>query len=189
MFFAGDSSSGVSSDLEGATQIATFMEGYWGMGSTVTSHGVTHRVGIAGGGRPGIGEEKEKDLLKSGLGQRIEETLEDLFRRTEALLVENRVEVLAITHALETNKTLTGDDIKAIVDGTHGPLVDGSGYHTPEFARQAQEYHERVVVAHQQHSSVDIPLPTLNGQRGPDFIPVRSPFAPPPDDGDDGDKA
>jgi cell division protease FtsH len=178
MFFAGDSSSGVSSDLEGATQIATFMEGYWGMGSTVTSHGVTHRVGIAGGGRPGVGDEKEKDLLKSGLGQRIEETLESLMQRTEALLAENRVEVLAVTHALETNKTLTGDDIKAVVDGTPGPLVDGTEYHTPEFAEQANEYHERVVVAHQQHSSVDIPLPTLNGQRGPDFIVAERPDSP-----------
>jgi cell division protease FtsH len=178
MFFAGDSSSGVSSDLEGATQIATFMEGYWGMGSTVTSHGVTHRVGIAGGGRPGIGDEKEKDLLKSGLGQRIEETLESLLQRTEALLAENKLEVLAVTHALETNKTLTGDDIKAVVGGTRGPLVDGTEYHTPEFAEQAKEYHERVVVAHQQHSSVDIPLPTLNGQRGPDFVVAETPDNP-----------
>src|SRR3989475_2146359 len=68
MFFAGDSSSGVSADLESATQIATFMEGYWGRGSTVTSHGVTHRVGIAGGGRTGVGDEKERDRLKGGLG-------------------------------------------------------------------------------------------------------------------------
>ena len=32
MFFAGDSSSGVSGDLESATTIAQLMEGYWGMG-------------------------------------------------------------------------------------------------------------------------------------------------------------
>jgi cell division protease FtsH len=165
MFFEGDSSSGVSSDLEGATQIATFMEGYWGMGSTVTSHGVTHRVGIAGGGRPGMGDEKEKDLLKSGLGQRIEETLELLLQRTENLLHDNWLEVLAVTHALETNKTLTGDDIKAVVDGTRGPLVDGTGYHTEDFAEQAKEYHQRVLIAHREHASVDAPLPTLNGQR------------------------
>ena len=175
MFFAGDSSSGVSADLESATQIATFMEGFWGMGSTVTSHGVTHRVGIAGGGRPGAPGEKEKDLLKSDLGQRIEENLGSLLLRTESLLAENRLEVLAVTHALETNKTLTGDDIKAVVDGTSGPLVDGTEYHTPEFAEQAQQYHERVVVAHQQHSTVDIPLPTLNGQRGPDFVVAEGP--------------
>jgi cell division protease FtsH len=166
MFFDGDSSSGVSSDLEGATQIATFMEGYWGMGSTVTSHGVTHRVGIGGGGRPGVGDEKEKDLLKSGLGERIEVSLEALLHRTEALLAENWLEVLAVTHALETNKTLTGDDIKAVVDGTRGPLVDGTEYHTREFAEQAKVYHQRVLIAHREHASVDAQLPTLNGQVG-----------------------
>jgi cell division protease FtsH len=175
MFFEGDSSSGVSSDLEGATQIATFMEGYWGMGSTVTSHGVTHQVGIAGGGRPGTGKEKEKDLLKSGLGERIEESLESLLQRTEKLLADNWLEVMAVTHALETNKTLTGDDIKAVVDGTRGPLVDGTEYHTKEFAEQAKEYHHRVVIAHKEHASVDAPLPTLNGQRGPDFVVAETP--------------
>jgi len=164
MFFDGDSSSGVSSDLEGATQIATFMEGYWGMGSTVSSHGVTHRVGIAGGGRPGAGEQKERDLLKSGLGERIEENLGSMMQRTEALLAENWLEVLAVTHALETNKTLTGDDIKAVVDGTPGPLVDGTEYHTPEFAEQAKQYHQRVLVAHKEHAAVEVPLPRLNGQ-------------------------
>jgi cell division protease FtsH len=166
MFFDGDSSSGVSSDLEGATQIATFMEGYWGMGSTVTSHGVTHQVGIAGGGRPGKGNDKEKDLLKSGLGERIEVSLESLLQRTEKLLTENWLEVLAVTHALETNKTLTGDDIKAVVDGTPGPLVDGTEYHSREFAEQAKEYHQRVLIAHREHASVDAQLPTVNGKVG-----------------------
>ncbi len=165
MFFDGDSSSGVSSDLESATRIATFMEGYWGMGSTVSSHGVTHQVGIAGGGRPG--EQKEKDLLKSGLGERIEQNLGWLLQRTESLLADNWLEVLAVTHALETNKTLTGDDIKAVVDGTPGPLVDGTEYHSPEFAEEAKQYHHRVLIAHKEHAAVDVPMPTLNGQRTP----------------------
>src|SRR2546428_2220157 len=72
IFFEGDSSSGVSGDLEGATRIATQMEGYWGMGSTVASHGVTHEVGIGGGGKPGAGERKEQELLEGSLGYRIE---------------------------------------------------------------------------------------------------------------------
>ncbi len=53
MFFDGDNSSGVSGDLESATTVATLMEGYWGMGSTVASHGVTQKIGVGGGGRPG----------------------------------------------------------------------------------------------------------------------------------------
>src|SRR6185503_12754139 len=102
MFFEGDSSSGVSGDLESATRLATLMEGYWGMGSTVSSHGVTHEVGIGGGGRPGTGEgKKEKDLLETGLGSRIERKLGELMHRTEALLIENRAAVLALSTALE----------------------------------------------------------------------------------------
>ena len=49
MFFEGDNSSGLSGDLENATRIATYMEGYWGMGSTVASHGVTREAGVGGG--------------------------------------------------------------------------------------------------------------------------------------------
>src|SRR5215475_3873237 len=38
IFFDGDNSSGVSGDLESATTVASFMEGFWGMGSTVSSY-------------------------------------------------------------------------------------------------------------------------------------------------------
>ena len=168
MFFGGDSSSGVSGDLESATQLATFMEGYWGMGQTISSHGVTHRVGVGGGGRPGKPEEeKERDLLKAGLGSRIEEKLQALFVRTEQLVTENRVQVLAVTHALETHKTLTGEDIEAVIEGEQGPLVDGRVYATGEFAAVAETYHAAVVTAHEGHGKVGVPLPQLNGQRAP----------------------
>jgi cell division protease FtsH len=165
MFFDGDNSSGVSGDLETATQIATLMEGYWGMGSTVASHGVTQKVGIGGGGKPGKGDEKDKnkDLLEGSLGSRIEDKLADLMERTERLLEENRRAVLAVAHALETHKTVTGDDIRAIIEGRPGTLIDGSPYGTPEFDRMAEDYHTRVVAAHKGHGKVDIPLPLLNG--------------------------
>jgi cell division protease FtsH len=167
MFFGGDSSSGVSGDLESATQLATFMEGYWGMGQTISSHGVTHRVGVGGGGRPGRPEdEKERDLLKAGLGGRIEEKLQELFERTAQLVHDNRVQVLAVTHALETHKTLTGEDIEAVIEARQGPLVDGRVYGTPEFEGIAEAYHAEVLEAHARHGKVEVPLPRLNGQRG-----------------------
>jgi ATP-dependent Zn protease len=166
MFFGGDSSSGVSGDLESATQLATFMEGYWGMGQTISSHGVTHRVGVGGGGRPGKPEdEKERDLLKAGLGGRIEEKLQDLFERTAQLVHDNRVQVLAVTHALESHKTLTGEDIEAVIEARQGPLIDGQVYGTPEFEGIAEAYHAQVLDAHARHGKVEVPLPKLNGQR------------------------
>ncbi|HEX6261693.1 MAG TPA: AAA family ATPase [Actinomycetota bacterium] len=169
LFFGGDSSSGVSGDLETATQLMTLMEGYWGMGGTVASHGVTHRVGIGGGGRPGQGEQKKKDLLQGGLGERIEERLHELYRRAEKLLRDNRAAVLAVAHALETRKTVTGDDIAAIVDGEEGPIVDGRPYGTAAFRRAAETYHKAAVLAHKEHRAPDVTLPDLgelgNGQR------------------------
>jgi len=166
MFFGGDSSSGVSGDLESATQLAIFMEGYWGMGRTIASHGVTHRVGVGGGGQPGAGEnEKERDLLKSSLASRIEEKLAEIFERTHDLLEQNRLEILSVTHALETNKTLTGEDIEAVIEGRQGPLLDGRAYHDPDFLPQAEAYHEIVMAAHHTHGQIDVPMPKLNGQR------------------------
>ena len=129
-FFGGDSSSGVSSDLAGATTLATMMEGYWGMGSTVASHGVTHQLGVGGGGRPTGDDEHERELLQSAaLGQRIEENLGRILDETVELVRQNRHEILAVAHALEQHKTLAGEDVVAVIEGTEGPLVDGRVYH------------------------------------------------------------
>jgi ATP-dependent Zn protease len=166
MFFDGDSSSGVSGDLEGATQLATLMEGYWGMGTTVTSHGVTQKVGIGGGGKPGDNKkQKERNLLEGDLGNRIESKLAELLARTERLLADNRTEVLAVAHALETHKTVTGDDVEAVIEGREGALIDGRPYRTRQFAKAAESYHSQVVAAHKGHGRVEVPLPVLNGQR------------------------
>jgi cell division protease FtsH len=134
------------------------MEGYWGMGSTVTSHGVTHEVGIGGGGKPGIGD-KDKDLLASTLGVRIEEKLNSLLERTEDLLDANRHAVLAVAHALETNKTVTGEDIEAVIEGRQGPIIDGRPYADAEFMARVESYNTEAVLAHKGHATVNLPLP------------------------------
>src|SRR6202012_3155211 len=46
IFFDEDSSSGVSGDLESATAVASFMEGFWGMGTTVSSYSTTKRLEV-----------------------------------------------------------------------------------------------------------------------------------------------
>ncbi|CAN5646984.1 hypothetical protein BH24ACT26_BH24ACT26_17420 [soil metagenome] len=174
MFFDGDNSSGVSGDLEGATQIATMMEGYWGMGSTVASHGVTDKVGLGGGGKHGR-DDKDADLIKGDLGERIETKLGEILGRAEKLVKDNRLEVLAVAHALEANKTVTGDDVEAIIEGRQGPLIDGRPYHSAEFARLAEDYHGRVMTAPKSHSHVGVALPVLNGHR---FEPVGASVEP-----------
>ncbi len=188
LFFEQDSSSGVSGDLQAATFIATFMEGYWGMGSTVASHGVTKEIGVEGGGRPGSdGKKKEKALLEGSLGYRIEGKLGELIKRTEAILEENRAAILALAHALEANKTITGEDVEAIVDGKPGPLIDGRPYHSPEFVDMLEAYHARAMDAHKAHDKVNmdlpVPVPVYAGVSGNGEMGQRElPPAPEPED-------
>ena len=97
----------------------TMMVGYWGMGETVSSHGVNREFGTGGGGggpKPGgDDEDPEKKLMESPhVGGQIESQLRDLLDRVEQLLIENRFSVLAVAHALETHKTITGEGVAAI---------------------------------------------------------------------------
>src|SRR5207248_4268100 len=160
-----DSSSGVSADLAAATRLAAYMEGYWGMGSTVSSHPVLQDL-MVGGGRPD-GAPAQKldsigvDLFAGSLGQRIEDKLGELMRATEQLLRQNRAEVLAVAHALETHRTVTGEDIGAVVDGRPGTLIDGRPYHAPEAIAALEAYHRQAVAAHQEHSRVAMALPVF----------------------------
>ena len=165
LFFDGDNSSGVRGDLENATSVAADMEGYWGMGSTVAFHDV---IGRSDNSRRQMGRGSESDLLLRTLGQRIEKKLEELLAAAEQILRENRTQVLAVAHALEAHKTVTGEDIEAIIDGRPGPLVDGRVYATPEFAAAAEAYHAQAVAAHQARGTIDVPLPLFHNRPTPE---------------------
>jgi ATP-dependent Zn protease len=162
MFFDGDSSSGVSGDLESATAVASFMEGYWGMGSTISSYSTARRleVGSPGGGRggPSKGESTEA-VLRQALADRIEDQLADLLDKAEAILRDNRAAVLSVAHALETHRTLSGEDVEAVLEGRPGTAVDGAVYGDPEFVVRLEEYHAAAVRAHRGHTAVKLVLP------------------------------
>jgi cell division protease FtsH len=162
MFFAGDSSSGVSGDLESATTVASFMEGFWGMGATVSSYSTAKRleVGAPGGpgGKRGKGHDPEAELRKA-LADRIEDKLAEMLQKSGQLLEEYRRDVLTLAHALETHKTLTGDDVVAVLEGRPGPLIDGSAYRHPEFLAAIEQYHVAASSAHASHAKVPLGLP------------------------------
>ena len=69
--------------------------------------------------------------------------------------------VLAVAHALETHKTISGEDVAAIIENSVGPKVDGRVYHQPEFAAIAEQYHVAALEAHQKVDDVAAPLPVL----------------------------
>jgi ATP-dependent Zn protease len=157
LFFGGDSSSGVSGDLNQATALATYMEGFWGMGEHIGSQAfvkLTPQMVVA---------DPASDLFESELGRRVETRLQEVYGYTRELLVEERITVLAVAHALETHKTLTGDDVEAVIEGREGPLVDGRPYRTPEFVDELEGYHRVALEAHRAHGKVDVALPLLNG--------------------------
>lgn len=158
MFFNGDNSSGVSGDLESATTIASLMEGHWGMGSTISSHASNRRfeIGSPGGAKGGSSKE-----LRGALGNRIEDHLSVLLKQAEKILKENRSHVLALAHALETYKTLSGEDVAAVIEGIQGSIVDGRPYKSKAFLTKIERYHQAALVAHRDHETPGIAIPTI----------------------------
>ena len=160
MFFSGDSSSGVSGDLESATSVASLMEGFWGMGSTVSSYSTAKKMEVgAPGGHGGKKGEDPEAIMRRALADRIEDKLGEMLDRVESLLKENRRQVLALAHALEIHRTLTGDDVEAVLEGRVGPAVDGRPYSDPRFAHMLEDYHRAAADSHQGHGHVLLTMP------------------------------
>jgi hypothetical protein len=160
MFFDSDSSSGVSADLEAATTVASLMEGFYGMGQTVSSLSTGQRLQLgAPGGRGKGSQEESHEKARRLLADRIEDNLSTLLTQAEEILRDNERHVLALAHALETYKTLSGEDVDAVFEGQRGPLVDGTPYADDEFIAQLREYHVAAQRAHREHSVPQLPLP------------------------------
>jgi hypothetical protein len=188
MFFDSDSSSGVSGDLDSATTVASYMEGFWGMGTTVSSFSSARRLelGAPGGGRgggggpggrsgpgerggpggpggsggPGSSEESPSRRARHALADRVEDNLSRLLERAQEILRDSEPQVLALAHALETHKTLSGEDVTAVFERTRGPLVDGAPYGDDAFLDRLRAYHTAAARAHREHSHPDVPMPT-----------------------------
>ena len=179
MFFDGDSSSGVSGDLESATAVATNMEGVWGMGSTVSSYATSSRLGVGTPGGPAKGEKNDVSARRA-LADRIEDSLGEMLQRTERILTENRRQVLALAHALETHKTLTGEDVVAVLESRPGPLVDGSVYADDQFTTEIEAYHRAALTAHRNNAGLGMTLPArqplnvvlIDGNQSPDDLEI-----------------
>jgi cell division protease FtsH len=156
LFFDGDHSTGVGGDMRGATTIATQMLAYYAMGETIAARSVT--LGGMRGGQP-METGSDRALFDTEFGKQVDAKLAQLYDETYRLLADNRAEVLAVAHALETHKTITGDDVAAIVDGVTGSLVDGRSYLDPVFRHELERYHDAAAKAHREHSGVDTSMP------------------------------
>jgi ATP-dependent Zn protease len=197
LFFEGDNSAGVGGDMRNATALTMMMEGYWAMGETMVAHSVN--MGAMRGAQP-LETGSDRNMWDGAFGRVVEGRMRELYDRTWSLLEENRGDVLAVAHALETYKTIAGDDVAAVIEGRQGPIVDGRPYHDPRFVEDLERYHAACVAAHKAHGDVEhvIPIPvppapegslaaawptTGNGQGGGGHM-LMSPTDPPrPDTG------
>jgi cell division protease FtsH len=159
LFFEGDHSTGVGGDMRGATALTTQMLAYYAMGDTLASRSVN-----LSSFRPGamaIESGADRALFDTEFGKSVDSKLRELYDRTMSLLEEHRVDVLCVAHALETYKTITGDDVEAIIEGRVGPNIDGSRYRDARFIEDLEAYHAACAAAHWQHGGVEgtIPVP------------------------------
>ena len=100
--------------------------------------------------------------MRRALADRIETNLSSLLEKTEDILKKNREKVLALAHALEVYKTISGEDVVAVMTGGRGPLVDGTPYQNRSNLKKLEEYHRAAVRAHFEHKKPDIPLPLFS---------------------------
>ncbi|GAA2360684.1 hypothetical protein GCM10010404_12750 [Nonomuraea africana] len=165
MFFGDDNSSGVSGDLMSATYLVGLMESHWGMGTGIASLPALQELGIHAGkamrGQQGLAQDPapREGAVPEHLSERVEFNLVRLLEQTEELLREHRREVLCLAHALETHKTLNGEDVVAVLEGRPGPLVDGTIYRSAELLEELEEYHRDAARAHREHNRVERNLP------------------------------
>jgi ATP-dependent Zn protease len=158
MFYDGDNTSGVGGDMRQATGLVTQHMLSAAMGDTLRSFGAFSNITM---GVPYEGQTADA----------VEAKLRELYDRTVELLQDNRREVLAVAHALEAHKTLSGEDVVAVIEGGQGPLVDGRGYVEPQFVAELEDYHRRAVeahkVAHERRPALpSLPTPVAAATRG-----------------------
>ena len=160
LFFDGDNSSGVIGDLQSATSIVLDSMALRGMGPTVASRRVTV-TGMMGS--TGTEDGTDRTIFDTAFGERVEQKLQELLEQVHHLLAETRRFVFAVAHALETHKTITGEDIEAIFRGTPGTSLDGWMYHTDDFLLSYEAYHLSLVDAHREQLRTNPAVPVLSG--------------------------
>ncbi len=99
--------------------------------------------------------------MRMALSDRIEDNLGKLLIQAEEILRENRNQVLALAHALETFKTMSGEDVAAVIEGVQGSVVDGRPYLGTSFLAEIEKYHTASVIAHREHRVPDVRLPAI----------------------------
>jgi len=157
LFFDGDHSTGVGGDMLAATSVTTQALAFYAMGDSIASRAVN--LVTVRGTADSLETGADRTLFDTEFGKAVDAKLQELYDKVWDLLEHNRADVLAIAHALEIHKTISGDDIEAIMEGVEGPTVDGRVYADPAFRQMLENYHAAVVRALKEHGGVATPIP------------------------------
>ena len=159
LFFDGDHSTGVGGDMRGATALTTQMLAYFAMGETIASRSVT----LAGlrGPVPRRRPVRTGPCSTRSSARRSSASSRSCTTGRWRSSPSTVPDVLRVGHALETHKTITGEDVEAIIEGRQGPNIDGARYQDPRFLEELEVYHAACAAAHLQHGGVEgtIPVP------------------------------
>ena len=121
MFFGGDNSSGVSSDLRSATNLTALMEGIFGMGDGLTSlAGLPEHVIVQ--------TPDPTDKVVGRMSDRIEVRLQELYDEVYELLEEHRDDLVRLALVLEEKKTISGEEVTEVMGTESGSFTA----HQPE---------------------------------------------------------
>ena len=112
LFFEADNSSGVTGDLQNATQLASYMEGVYGMGDQLMSF-----AGLSGG-MFGIGDPAEKVI--NSRAKKVEGRLKKMYDGVYQLLDEYKEKVLALAEVLVAERTISGDRVSEVMGSEPG---------------------------------------------------------------------
>ncbi len=159
LFYDGDHTQGVGGDMAAATSLVTRGMLSHAMGPTLRAFNASTvaNSGLLLGGVPLV----QGLSMEGEIAEAIEERLQELYSKAVAVLKKNRAEVLAVTHALETYRTISGEDVAAVIEGRPGPLVDGSVYATKQMKKALEDYHTAAVAAHKVRDGRPPALPEL----------------------------
>ena len=118
--FCGDVSSGASSDIERASELARRMVCEWGMSETVGP--IAYGNGDEGDGSSlsPLGEETRRDI-----DMEIRRILGDAHQLAEEKIMAHREDVEAIAQALLERETLDGDEVEELLAAATGSAAAG----------------------------------------------------------------
>ncbi len=115
--FCDDISSGASSDIQQATNIAREMVTSWGMSEELGLINYGQDSGIGNSYYPMPGEKEYSDKTAEIIDKEVKRITNEALKKAKALIEENRDNVEKIAQALLKYETLDAEDVKLILEG------------------------------------------------------------------------